>query len=554
MITVVVLSIVITSFSIITLLTSINDAEAINIAGSMRMQSYRLVNDIRTDSKDYSRHVVMFERSLNSKAMLDLDGVMVPQAVKSDYQKLLTKWNNIKVILNSEDRQPYIEQVAPFVEQIDSFVLKLQEMSEGMLTRLAWVGGLGLSGIFIIGMFVVLFVRREVVVPMKSLLLASEQIQSQQFDIQLDDTSKNEMGTLAKTFNEMAYDLGNQYHNLERIVDEKTNKLTKLNHSLELLYDSAQQLNVSRVDPDNLSNILKNMVSVEGIKAVQLQIDEPHESSQVFHQGEMTGELSSEHKLFLDGENLGFLYFEFEFINPEQTVVDSFVQLLSRALFYYRSQRQVEKLILMEERATIARELHDSLAQSLSYLKIQVSRLKRLIRQQAETSGNGKLGEVVSEQDIGLSSAYTQLRELLATFRLQMIEGSFGQALSETVNQLSGQTDAAISCNSELSSLALNTNQQVHLLQLIREAVLNAIKHAQANHIMIDCSEEGADVIISIKDDGIGFDVEQQKENHYGMSIMRERALRLNGSIIINSTINQGSEVVLTYPKVDHEE
>ena len=496
----------------------------------------------------------MFERSLNSKAMLELDGVMVPQAVKSDYQKLLTKWNNIKVILNSEDRQPYIEQVAPFVEQIDSFVLKLQEMSEGMLTRLAWVGGLGLSGIFIIGMFVVLFVRREVVVPMKSLLLASEQIQSQQFDIQLDDTSKNEMGTLAKTFNEMAYDLGNQYHNLERIVDEKTNKLTKLNHSLELLYDSAQQLNVSRVDPDNLSNILKNMVSVEGIKAVQLQIDEPHESSQVFHQGEMTGELSSEHKLFLDGENLGFLYFEFEFINPEQTVVDSFVQLLSRALFYYRSQRQVEKLILMEERATIARELHDSLAQSLSYLKIQVSRLKRLIRQQAETSGNGKLGEVVSELDIGLSSAYTQLRELLATFRLQMIEGSFGQALSETVNQLSGQTDAAISCNSELSSLALNTNQQVHLLQLIREAVLNAIKHAQANHIMIDCSEEGADVIISIKDDGIGFDVEQQKENHYGMSIMRERALRLNGSIIINSTINQGSEVVLTYPKVDHEE
>lgn len=55
MITVVVLSIVITSFSIITLLTSINDAEAINIAGSMRMQSYRLVNDIRTDSKDYSQ-------------------------------------------------------------------------------------------------------------------------------------------------------------------------------------------------------------------------------------------------------------------------------------------------------------------------------------------------------------------------------------------------------------------------------------------------------------------------------------------------------------------
>ncbi|WP_237360748.1 nitrate/nitrite two-component system sensor histidine kinase NarQ [Vibrio marisflavi] len=549
MLTIVVLSILITGFSILTLSISINDAEAVNVAGSLRMQSYRLANDIRTDSKDYDSHILMFDHSIHSNAMLYLTDNMVPQPVQDDYQELLTQWEKVKAVLNSGDRHDYLDHVASFVAQIDSFVLKLQQMSENMLTRLAWVGGMGLVGIFFIGLYVVLFVRREVVGPMNDLLLASEQVQNQQFDIQLDESNKSEMGTLAKTFNEMAYGLGNQYHNLERIVDEKTNRLRKLNYSLELLYDSAQQLSLSRVDPESLSNILKNIVYVEGIKAVKLQIDESHESSQIYKQGDLSGELSVEHRLYFNGESLGYLYFEFDLVPPDQAIVDSFIQLFAQAISYYRSQRQVERLILMEERATIARELHDSLAQSLSYLKIQVSRLKKLSNQD-----NNKLVSVISELDIGLSSAYTQLRELLATFRLHIKEGSFGLALSEVVNQLSSQTKATILCNSELSSLDLSSNQQVHLLQLIREAILNAIKHAKAEHIWIDCTEVETEVIITIKDDGIGFDAEQKKDNHYGISIMRERALRLNGSIIINSKINQGSEVVLTYPKVENEE
>ncbi|MCV5959610.1 histidine kinase, partial [Escherichia coli] len=84
--------------------------------------------------------------------------------------------------------------------------------------------------------------------------------------------------------------------------------------------------------------------------------------------------------LTLDGEHLGSLYWKAGLPCPNETLIDNFVQILSRAVYYNRAQRQAEQILLMEERATIARELHDSLAQALSYLKIQVALLKRSVK------------------------------------------------------------------------------------------------------------------------------------------------------------------------------
>ncbi|NVL73171.1 nitrate/nitrite two-component system sensor histidine kinase NarQ, partial [Escherichia coli] len=72
-----------------------------------------------------------------------------------------------------------------------------------------------------------------------------------------------------------------------------------------------------------------------------------------------------------------------------------------------------------------------------------------------------------AELDTGLSAAYTQLRELLTTFRLTIKEGSFGQALQEMVETLNEQTTAEITLKNRLSSTELDAHQQVHLLQLI---------------------------------------------------------------------------------------
>ncbi|GAL17926.1 nitrate/nitrite sensor protein [Vibrio maritimus] len=231
-------------------------------------------------------------------------------------------------------------------------------------------------------------------------------------------------------------------------------------------------------------------------------------------------------------------------------MIDNFVQILSRAVYYNKTQRQTEQLILMEERATIARELHDSLAQSLSYLKIQVTLLNRSLNKEIDTLEGSRSQGVLDDIREGLDNAYIQLRELLTTFRLSIKEGTFGEALTEMLNQLDGQTSATIKLDNQMSSLELGANEQVHILQLIREAVLNAIKHAKASFIQVSCIEEdNAVVTVKISDDGVGFDQTIEKLDHYGMSIMKERATRLNAEFSITSAENQGCEVQFTFQR-----
>ncbi len=546
------LSLATTSFAIITLASSLNDAEAVNVAGSMRMQSYRLAHDIQSSSADYTDHIVMFERSIYSPSMKALQSWTVPKDITNDYYMLIIRWHELKHVLRSQDREMYLELVAEFVQQIDAFVFKLQNFSEQKLIKLAWVGGLGLGGILIVSMFVVHYIRKQIVKPLNSLVSASQQIQSRSFDVELNVSSENEMGILTQTFNDMAAELGKLYRGLEKAVNEKTQKLQHANDSLKVLYKSSQELTVSRITHDNFEAILKHIVSLEGIAAAKLEITAEGEKPLILTEGgECTkcGDNCQSKALSLDGIELGTLYWKVTLPCPDQALIDNFVQILSRAVYYNQAQRQAEQLLLMEERATIARELHDSLAQSLSYLKIQVSLLKRGMAKLPESNQLEKTTPILAELDTGLSSAYTQLRELLTTFRLSITEGSFGSALNEMTEQLSEQTEAKIELNNELSSIELDANQQVHLLQLIREATINAIKHANATKISIRCQETEDKVTVSVIDDGVGFDKQNEKLNHYGLSIMQERASRLNGNLSVTSQMGEGCQVLLEYPK-----
>lgn len=539
------LSVAITGYAIITLASSLNDAEAVNVAGSMRMQSYRLAHDIHSNSADYPSHIYLFEQSLYSSSMKALQRWPVPKEITQDYYQLIIRWHQLKKVLNSENKAQYLDEVAQFVAQVDGFVFKLQHFSEQKLIKLAWVGGIGLGGVLGISLFVVHFIRKEVVVPLRSLVTASEQIQNRSFDVELNVTSHNEMGILTRTFNRMAKDLGQLYRGLEQAVNEKTHKLENANQSLQVLYNSSQELTASRISQDNFQAILRHIVSLEGVVSARLEVHDEEGKSTVLSQGECSSE--SPLPLTLGGKQLGNLYIQYGLPCPNKTLIDNFVQILSRAIYYNQTQKQAEQLILMEERATIARELHDSLAQSLSYLKIQVSLLKRVIGRQNQHRDEASTKQIIVDIDQGLSGAYTQLRELLTTFRLTIREGNFGQALKEMLEQLGSQTTAQIVLSNNLSSMGLDAHQQVHLLQLIREATMNAIKHASANSITIFCDQSDEDVVVMIKDDGVGFDKHDAKLNHYGLTIMQERATRLHGDLSVTSSPNSGCEVVLKF-------
>ncbi|MGF1749287.1 MULTISPECIES: nitrate/nitrite two-component system sensor histidine kinase NarQ [Vibrio] len=550
MICILLLSVVTVNFAILTLASSLNDAEAVNVSGSMRMQSYRLAHDIQSDSSLYYLHVKQFEASLYSPSMLALQAWDVPENITHEYYQLIYRWHDLRKVLDGDNRSEYLLLVADFVDRIDHFVLNLQEHSENKLIRLAWAGGFGLGGILIVAVYVVLFVRKQVVRPLGQLILASEQIQNRSFDVSVDIRSDNELGILSRAFQNMAEDLGKLYRGLEFAVNEKTHKLQHAHQSLQVLYKSSQELAATRISHENFRAILTYIYSVEGVIAVELKVDEVEGRPWIATEGTFNGQPIHTKVLYLDGQTLGTLRYQPGLPCPDENLIDNFVLILARAVYYNKAQRQSEHIILMEERATIARELHDSLAQSLSYLKIQVTLLNRSLSKEMTDLQRSRSLVVLNDIRAGLDSAYTQLRELLTTFRLSIKEGTFGEAISEMLHQLDERTEAEINLDNQLSSLELGANEQVHLLQLIREAVLNAIKHAYATTITVSCIEEdNGFVTVKITDDGVGFDQNTEKLNHYGMSIMQERAARLNAQLKVNAELNVGCEVVLMFQR-----
>ena len=211
-----------------------------------------------------------------------------------------------------------------------------------------------------------------------------------------------------------------------------------------------------------------------------------------------------------------------------------------------RRATESRRLALLEERSVIARELHDSLAQSLSYLKIQVARLNVTLNQ---PDGVNAATPIIEELREGISRAYRQLRELLTTFRLKIDGPGLSAALEETVEEFRGRSGIAISLDNRLGSCQLTANEEIHVLHIIREALANVTRHSKAEkaEVSIFYDNDSERVIISIEDNGIGIDEEAERRDHYGLAIMNERASGLGGTIQISRVPKGGTRVNLVF-------
>ena len=209
-----------------------------------------------------------------------------------------------------------------------------------------------------------------------------------------------------------------------------------------------------------------------------------------------------------------------------------------------RRSEQSRRLSLLEERAALARELHDSLAQSLAYMKIQVSRLKPLV--DMPRSGD-EAGQVLGELREGLNSAYRQLRELLTTFRLRIEGEGLAAALQTTVAEFSSRGELPITLEVHLAGCPLSANEEIHTLQIVREALSNVLNHAKARHarVSVECGSDGS-VSAIIEDDGIGIR-KSAGVHHYGMTIMEERAKNLGGTVTVEKPATSGTRVTLHF-------
>lgn len=235
--------------------------------------------------------------------------------------------------------------------------------------------------------------------------------------------------------------------------------------------------------------------------------------------------------------------------NENNELIVALTSLICTALSLRKQKQQEQQLILFEERATIARELHDSLAQSLSYLKIQISVLERNLK-----NGCNDHIEIIVRQHIaqikqGLNSAYQQLRDLLITFRLTIDNDNFEQALHEAAKEFADKGRFDIELNNRIMTLNLSATEQINLIQIAREALSNITRHAQAKNVEINLAfdDEDKHIVMSISDDGVGMPDTVDQTQHHGLMIMKERAHNLNGELSLAHYEPHGTIVTIKF-------
>jgi signal transduction histidine kinase len=195
------------------------------------------------------------------------------------------------------------------------------------------------------------------------------------------------------------------------------------------------------------------------------------------------------------------------------------------------------------ERRRIAKELHDSLAQNLAYLRLRLDQM----------TGDDAIEEIVAvrhqlEQmrDVA-NQAYQQVRDTLTTLRPGK-GADLRAAMLDYIRSLGEQVNFKIYLISDGQSYALPPEVERQVLFITQEALANVAKHARATSVNIRLNWSVDGLMIEVADDGQGFKSQSVPDGHFGLSIMEERAQEIGAQLIITSRVGQGTRLLLSVP------
>ena len=472
--------------------------------------------------------------------------------------------------------------VDDFVLQVDSLVHLLEERAESQVRRLSLMQGVCLITAIAVIAWTVLFLQQNLAAPLRELVAGASAMRRNEFGRRISHTGNDELGQLGSAFNLMARDLAQSYEQLEHRVREKTRALEHSNRSLELIYRSLGQMREGAVVRADYAGTLRELEALLGLgriclclldrdgrRSVQLADSRCDDTSEgplcastlgaealgerrgglYFSASSASGGILSA-VLQDEGHSLGLMRVEVPPSAPPEAwqiqLVEAIAGYLTMAISSQKRAIQGRRLALLEERAAIARELHDSLAQSLTYLKIQLVRVRAARRK----SGDEKEVEAaLTELHEGLNECNRQLRQLLTNFRMGIEAESLEVALEEVVADINQSRERPfVVLENRLAEAELGVSEEVHVLHIVREALCNVLHHAQAESASVRLERSGDDEVrVVIDDDGIGISHTANKPQHFGLAIMRERAKKLGGWLEVVQRSEGGTRVELRF-------
>jgi two-component system nitrate/nitrite sensor histidine kinase NarX len=568
------------------------NATAINLAGTLRMGAYQLLAQVvRLEGQNTANARLTLDQMINRYGQRLAHANIIQSLPRSAdhplaqrYRDIVNQWDSSvgPMLAQHQPGSPLtssmINTTQSYVDNVDVLVSMLEHRTEARISLLHLIQVISLVFAVLIILALFLDLKNRVLRPLRKLVSIAEAVSKQDFSRKAGLRGSDELTQLGSAFDQMTSELALTYYELENKVQAKTEELEKSHAALELLHSSSRTLFANHNLCDGAVPMLKQLELMLGIGPINLYLHdkasaEPvqavttsttvrpfycrdHSCNACLVTEEQHDELplpgNDGRRLLLPirtpGQLLGTLEVWYpasqDLSKTARRLLETLSDQLATAVFLERKITEEQQLTLAEERTVIARELHDSLAQSLSYLKIQVTRLRRMNMDGPQKTG---YDAVLDELSTGLNSAYRQLRELLATFRLKLDTPDLGTALRQTVREFSERMSRPVNLTYELPAQTLSPNEEIHTLQIVREALANAAKHSKAEAVWVEISFESPQVKAKVRDNGRGIPDTDQPENHYGMIIMRDRARTLGGQLTVANHPQGGVEVYLHF-------
>ncbi|MBY6192430.1 HAMP domain-containing protein [Marinobacter hydrocarbonoclasticus] len=565
------------------------NATAINLAGSLRMGAFQLAARSASESpventETLDQRIEEYEDRLRDPAIIRSIPRTDDHPLVEQYKTVEYGWaNQLRPSLESHQTgAPLTTEMVMAVEnytiEVDRLVSMLEQRTEARIDLLHLIQIISMVFSVLIVLALFLDLKNRILRPLRKLVSIATAVGEQDFSHKADLKGSDELAQLGQAFDQMTSELALTYYELESRARQKTEELEISHAALQVMHSASRGLFANHDLCSGAIPMLQDLEQLLGIGPIRLFLHDKESAEPVeaittatpkrpFYcrdhhcnaclvtpevYDEMPLENNDGRRLLLPirtpGQLLGTLevWYPAEKGLPETSrrLLETLTDQLATAIFLEKQITEEQQLTLAEERTVIARELHDSLAQSLSYLKMQVTRMRRL-----NIDGEQKPihDDILDELSTGLNSAYRQLRELLATFRLKLDTPDLATALRKTIDEFSERLGKPVAFEYNLPPQTLSPNEEIHTLQIIREGLANAVKHADATDIAVKVVFDSPQVRASIQDNGKGLPGGDQPVNHYGLIIMQDRARTLGGKVNVRNRDEGGVEVALTF-------
>lgn len=577
------------------------NAAAINDLGSLRFQSYRLALLVEENApqSEIDAHISRFDQVLatvrrgDPRRPLSLPDDPKVMAKMADLER---QWQQtVKPFFQaaSANEKNSTAKLNGFLKKINEVVGEVERTSATYITWLRFFQS-GLLALVLVSSAVMIWLTRLWIIdPLQELLRGVQAIGDGRFGLQMQTAGPSEFAEVSGGFNQMSSRLSQLYSGLEQEVAEKTRDLERKNFILGVLYSFSAVLNRPQTATEAAGVFLERVLQVAEADAGSVRLIDPRRQRmdlaahiglpEELKHSEACSKIGdclcgiavqnneahtvrfydsrpaadNEHSYecrrlgFGDLRVLPIRYKEQDigivtlYFRQPQEISDTVTELLELLCSQFgvvvsntRLGEESRQLAVLQERNLIAQGLHDSIAQTLAFLNLQVQMLESAL----QTGSSDLAGENLQFIKSGVQECYEDVRELLLNFRTKIARRDFAEAADELVERFHRQTGIATNIDwIGDQGPPLSSDQQLQCIFILQESLSNIRKHAQADQVNIEI-DNGRDFVMTITDNGRGFDAEHLERlpgNHVGLNIMHERAGRIRAELKLTSQPGQ---------------